>query len=146
MNPWTATAEPHKKWRLVVHSLYLTTYYLCNISFIPDVSQCYDDDSSCSLRTHLLLAHNLTEIIPRLNSLCVGDVPPAGLAGFGRGGAVVFPRHEHVWGQLNVQVVFGQGEEGAAARMALWQGQPHVCILGLRRTTHIISSNQTLFK
>lgn len=67
----------------------------------------------------------------------MGDVPPAGLGGFGRRGTLVLPWHEHVWGQLNVLVVFGQGEEWVAARVALRQGQSHVCILRLRRTKYI---------
>lgn len=66
----------------------------------------------------------------------MGDVPPARLGGFGRGGALVFPRHEHVRGQLDVLVFFGQGEQGVAARVALREGQSHVRVLRLRRTQH----------
>lgn len=67
----------------------------------------------------------------------MGDVPPAGLARLGRGSTLVLPLHEHVRGQFDVLVVFGQREEGIAARVALWQGQSHVCVLCLRRTEHI---------
>lgn len=67
----------------------------------------------------------------------MGDVPPARFAGFGRGSALTLPWHEHVWGQLDVLVVFGQREEWVAARVALWQGQSHVRVLRLRWTEHI---------
>lgn len=76
------------------------------------VSQCYNNES--------VFAPNH---IPSFNSLCVGDVSPPGLGRFGgRRDTLVLPRHEHVWGQLNVLVVLGQGEERVAARVALWQG------------------------
>lgn len=83
-----------------------------------------------------LFPHNWREMNPGLNSLCAGDVPPPRLGGFRRRSSLILPRHEHVWGQLHVLVVFGQGEQGAAARMALWQGKPHVCIFRLRRTKY----------
>ena len=95
-----------------------------------DVNQCYNDESSYSLVSP-------TTREKEFSSLCMGDVSPAGLDRFGGWGSLVLPWHEHVWGQLYVLVIFGQGEKGVAARVALRQGQSHVCILCLRRTRHI---------
>ena len=76
----------------------------------------------------------------------MGDVPPSGFGGFGWGSALVLPWHEHVWGQLDVLVVFGEGEEGAATRVALWQGQSHIRILRLRRSKCTYINTHTYIK
>lgn len=91
------------------------------------------------VRTFTVFAPNHRELIPSINSLCVGDVSPTGLGRFGRRkrrrrNTLVLPRHEHVRGQLNVLVVLGQGEEGVAAGVALGQGQSQVSVLCLKRT------------
>lgn len=128
----TIEKAKHENWRWVAHLLEITTYYLGNISFLPK----HWCESVLQRWIILLFAltHNQTE---GFNSLCMGDVSPAGLDRFGRGSSLVLPRHEHVWGQLYVLVIFGQGEKGVAARVALRQGQSHVCVLCLRRTRHI---------
>lgn len=64
----------------------------------------------------------------------MGDVPPAGLVEFGRAAmalTLALHRHAHVRGQLAVLVVLGQGEQRVPAGVAVWQGQPQVCVFSL---------------
>lgn len=117
--------ESHIYWKLPPTTLATFLFYRS-----IDVNKCYNDESSYSLLSP-------TTRQKEFNSLCMGDVSPAGLDRFGRGSSLVLARHEHIWGQLYVLVIFGQGEKGVAARVALRQGQSHVCVLCLRRTRHI---------
>lgn len=50
---------------------------------------------------------------------------------------MVFPWDKHIWGKFDVLIVFSQGEERAATWMALWQGQPQVCVLCLKTRKHL---------
>lgn len=94
------------------------------------MNQCYNNESSCSLLTH---------------SLCLGDVSPAGLCRFGWRSTLVLPRHKHIWGKFDVLIVFGQGEQGAAAWVALWQGQSQVCVLCLEGRKHGVNNHANLY-
>lgn len=67
----------------------------------------------------------------------MGDVPPAGLVEFGRAAmalTLALHRHAHVRGQLAVLVVLGQGEQRVPAGVAVWQGEPQVCVFSLGLT------------
>lgn len=81
---------------------------------------------------------------PMVHSLYACYLPPFGLGGLWEGGSLI-PRHEHVRGQPDVLVVFGQGEQGTPAGVALWQRQPHVCVFRLsenmQQSAHIYISN-----
>lgn len=69
--------------------------------------------------------------------LCMGDVSPAGLCCFEWWNTLVLPWDKHIWGKFDVLIVFSQGEERAATWMALWQGQPQVCVLCLKMRKHL---------
>lgn len=91
------------------------------------MNQCHDSKSSCSLLAH---------------SLCVGDVSPAGLCRFGWWSTLALPRYKRIWEKFDVLIVFGQGEQGAAAWVALWQGQSQVCVLCLERRKLLCACKQ----